>query len=252
MRKIAVINQKGGVGKTTTAVNLAYGLAKEGQKVLIIDLDPQGNISMSLNFEQLAEGDVYDILVNDIAPQHCYSKVNDNLFVITSKETLTKAELILVGETSRETVLRRKFRRIKGFDFIILDCPPSLGLLNQNALLYVDEIFIPSSTDILSTKGTHKMIQAIKELNRVFNHAAEVSKIIPTLYDQRNKVCKTILKELRLEYGDIVMDPIHMSSKLKEAPGKGKSIFEYAKKSRGAAEYQKLVDIVLGVEYFSV
>lgn len=250
MRRIAVINQKGGVGKTTTTINLAFGLAKEGKKVLVIDLDPQGNIAMSLNVR--SEPDIYDVLIEGVSPQQCYTKITDNLSVITSKETLTKAEMILVGETSRETVIRRKLEPISGFDFIILDCPPSLGLLNQNALLYAQEVFVPSATDILSMKGMHQMIKAIETLNKVFKHNAKVSKIIPTLYDARNKICTIVLKQMREEYGEIVVDPIHMSSKLKEAPGKGKTIFEYAKNSRPAQEYQKLVDMVLGVEYFSV
>lgn len=250
MQKIAIINQKGGVGKTTTTINLAHGLAKQGKKVLVIDLDPQGNIATSLKIE--GDPDIFDILINGVNPQQCYKEVSENFFVITSKETLTKAQMILVGEPSRETVLRRKLAPISGFDFVLVDCPPSLGLLNQNALLYVDEIFIPSATDVLSMDGTRKMLRAIEELNKFFNHNAEVTKIIPTLFDQRNKICKTILRQMKEEYGDKVMDPIHINSKLKEAPGKGQTIFDYAAKSRGAIEYQKLVDIVLGMEYFSV
>ena len=250
MQKIAIINQKGGVGKTTTTVSLSHGLARQGKKVLVIDLDPQGNIATSLNLE--SEPDIYDILISGVNPQQCYLKVNDNLFIITSKETLTKASMILVGEPSRETVLRRKLAPITGFDFVFIDCPPSLGLLNQNALLYVDEVFIPSATDILSLDATKKMMSAIDHLNKVFSHNAKVTKIIPTMYDQRNKLCRQILRTMKEEYGDLVMDPIHMNSKIKEAPGKGKAIFDYARKSRGAQEYQKLVDIVLGMEYFSI
>src|SRR3989344_2461434 len=187
MKKIAIINQKVGVGKTTTTLNLAYGLAKEGKKVLVIDLDPQGNVATSLGVQ--SEPDIYDVIINGVNPQQCYQKVTENMFVITSKETLTKAEMILVGETSRETQMRRRLPPITGFDFVLLDCPPSLGLLNQNALLYADEVFIPSSTDVLSMAGMQSMIKAIEKLNHVFKHDAEVTKIIPTLYDQRNKIC---------------------------------------------------------------
>lgn len=250
MQKIAIINQKGGVGKTTTTISLAHGLAKQGKKVLIIDLDPQGNVGTCLNVE--SEPDIYDVLISGVNPQQCYQKVDENLFVITSRETLTKASMILVGEPSRETVLQRKLDPISGFDFVFVDCPPSLGLLNQNALLYANEVFIPSATDVLSLDATRKMIGAIAHMNKVFKHDAEVTKIIPTLFDQRNKICKQVLRKMQEEYGDLVMDPIHMNSKLKEAPGKGKSIFDYAGKSRGAVEYQKLVDIVLGMEYFSI
>ncbi|MFC1775104.1 ParA family protein [Nanoarchaeota archaeon] len=250
MKKIAIINQKGGVGKTTTSINLAYGLAKDNKKVLVIDLDPQGNIGMSLNVD--SEIDIYDILVNGVNPAQCYKEVIENFSVITSKETLTKAEMILVGEAKRETILRRRLEPISGFDFVIIDCPPSLGLLNQNAMLFADEIFIPSATDVLSMKGMKNMIKAIEKLNEVFDHDAKITKIIPTMFDKRNKICKKVLREMKDEYGDIVMDPIHISSKLKEAPGKGQTIFQYAGKCRGAIEYQKLVNIVLGIEYFSV
>jgi chromosome partitioning protein len=237
MQKIAIINQKGGVGKTTTTINLAHGLAKQGKKVLVIDLDPQGNIGMSLN--KYSDPDIYDILVNGVNPQQCYQEIDTNFSVITSRETLTKASMILVGEPSRETVLRRKLEPISGFDYVFLDCPPSLGLLNQNALLYANEVFIPSATDILSMKAMHNMLDAISKLNEVFKHDAKVTR-------------KTILKKMQIDYGDIVTDPIHASSKFKEAPGKGQSIFDYAGRSRGAQEYQKLVEMVLGTEYFSI
>lgn len=243
MRKIVIINQKGGVGKTTTVVNLASGLAREGKKVLLIDLDPQGNVSTCLDVK--SKKDIYDIMMEDIEPADAITEASENLDVITSKETLTKAEMILVGEPSRETIMRRKLDKVKGYDFVFIDCAPSLGLLNQNAILYADEIFIPASTDVLALTGLRNMIKAIEKINSVFKHKAKVTKIIPTLYDQRNKICKDVLKSMRSEWDGLLAEPIRVNSKLKESPGSGKSIFGYDASSRGAKDYKVLVDDVM-------
>ena len=154
--------------------------------------------------------------------------------------------MILVGEQNREMVLRRKLAPITGYDFVILDCPPSLGLLNQNAMLYADEIFIPTSTDALGMVGLRNMMAAIQTLNKVFGHKLQVSKIVPTLYDARNKVCKTTLMELNTEFKSLITDPIHANTKLKEAPKYGQPIFVYDKLGRATKDYQLLVDHVLG------
>lgn len=246
MRKICVINQKGGVGKTTTVVNLAYGLSKAGKKTLIIDLDAQGNVSTCLGTR--SDHDIYEVLIDNLNPTACIKNVSENLDLISSKETLTKAEMILVGEQNREMVLRRKLAPITGYDFVLLDCPPSLGLLNQNAMLYADEIVIPTSTDALGLVGLKNMTQAINTLNNVFGHKLRVSKIIPTLYDLRNKVCKNAYNDLTKQYGELVTNPIHMSSKLKEAPQYGQPIFVYDKAGRATKDYQHLVDNILGKE----
>ena len=241
MRRICIINQKGGVGKTTTAVNLGWGLAKEGKKVLIIDLDAQGNISSCLPAE--SKKDLYDFLVEGADIGECISHVTDNLDVIQSKETLTKAELILVGEQSRETFLKRKLDALKhyNYDYVILDCPPSLGLLNQNAILYSYEAVIPASTDVLGFDGLKKITAAIHKINDVFGHNCMISKIVPTLFDVRNKVCVSTLKQMQSEFYELVSDPIRINAKIKEAPSVKQSIFEYDKTSRGAEDYKNLV-----------
>ncbi len=243
MRKICVINQKGGVGKTTTSINLGVGLAKEGKKVLIIDLDAQGNVGTCLPAE--SKKDIYDFLVENADIRECISCVSENLDIIKSKETLAKAELILVGESSRETVLRRKLQNLSGYDYVLLDCPPSLSLLNQNAMLFAHEAVIPASTDILGIDALRKMRFIVDKINDVFAHNLTITKVVPTLYDVRNKVCNLVLKQMQSEFYELVSDPIRVNATLKEAPAEKKSIFEYAPASRGAEDYRKLVRHVL-------
>ena len=245
MRKICVINQKGGVGKTTTSVNVGWGLAREGKKVLIIDLDAQGNISTCLPAE--SKKDLFDLLIEGADIGECISHVTENLDILKSRETITKAELILVGEQSRETVLRRKLDGLKryNYDYVLLDCPPSLGLLNQNAILYCNEALIPASTDVLGYDGLKKMVAAINKINDVFGHSCTITKIVPTLFDIRNKICVSTLKQMQSEFYELVSDPIRINAKLKEAPSVKKSIFEYDKSSRGAEDYKNLVKQVV-------
>ncbi|MBU1975173.1 MAG: ParA family protein [Nanoarchaeota archaeon] len=243
MRKIAIINQKGGVGKTTTAINLAAGLAKRGFKVLILDLDGQGNISTALNIN--AEKDMYSMLVEKQEPESCMTEVRENISVIPSNDTLEKAEVIMSGQPSRETILKRALQDVRGFDYILLDCPPSLSILNQNALLYADEAFIPASTDFLGLDALRKMLKEIDTINNVFSHECDVTMIIPTMFDGRNKTCKEHHKLMKTEFNGIpISEPIRINSKLKEMPKSGKTIFEYANSSRGAQDYKKLVDLV--------
>ncbi|MFH1649623.1 MAG: ParA family protein [Candidatus Woesearchaeota archaeon] len=240
MRKIAVINQKGGVGKTTTTVNLASGLANKGNKVLILDLDAQGNVSTCLGVK--ATKHMYHLLVERKEPWECITKINENLHVIPSNEMLEKAEILLSGEPARETVLRRAMDELEGYDFVFIDCPPSLGLLNQNALLYADEALIPVSTEYLGVDALKKMLIAIDTLNDIFKHHLRVSAIVPTMYDKRNKTCIESIRTIRQSYNGVVTEPIRMNSKLKEAPSKKQSIFDYAKSSSGALDYGRLVD----------
>lgn len=248
MRKICIINQKGGVAKTTTTVNLASALATKEKRVLVIDLDPQGNISTCL----CVHGDktVYDLLINDVDPAECIVNVSENLDVITSDSSLAKAELIITGQTSRETFLRRKLEPIFNYDYVLIDCPPSLSLLNINALLYANEAFVPVSTDFLALDALKKITQLIGEINELFDHDIKITQVIPTLYDRRNKSCVQTLKDIRRGYEELVTNPIRMNSKLREAPSAGKDIFDYARRSPGAEDYKKLAQVVLEAEEY--
>ncbi len=248
MRKICIINQKGGVGKTTTTVNLAAGLSRNGKKVLLIDLDPQGSISACIKHE--TEKNLYHVLVENADIKECINHIGMNLDVINADFTLAKAEQILVGEPSRESILVRKFEDVKDYDYILLDCPPSLRLLTQNALLFADEAIIPVATDVLGYDGLIKMIQIITDFNAIFHHDIKVTKIIPTLFDSRNKICKEMLERMYNEFTcHLVTAPVRINSKLKEAPRAKVSIFTYDPKSHGAEDYWQLVKSVVADEH---
>jgi chromosome partitioning protein len=246
MRKICIINQKGGVAKTTTTVNLASALAGAEKRVLVIDLDPQGNISTCLCIHN--DKTMYDLLVDDADIFDCIVNVSEGLDVITSDSSLAKAELIITGQTSRETVLRRKLEGIFNYDYVLIDCPPSLSLLNINALLFANEAFVPVATDFLALDALKKITQTISEINELFDHDIKITQVIPTLYDQRNKSCKETLKSIKRGYEELVSSPIRINSKLREAPSVGKNIFEYAKRSPGANDYRKLAKTVMEAE----
>ena len=246
MRKICIINQKGGVAKTTTAVNLASGLSREGKRVLLVDMDAQGGIKTSFNCDD--QPDMHDILVEGINATEAIRPLGKGLDVITSKETLTRTELILTNEKNRETLLKRKFEVIENYDYVIIDCPPSLGILTQNVLLYADEAFIPVSTDYLGLDGLKRISKTIERINNVFDHKIRITKIIPTLFDKRNKICRKTLDQIRSEYYEVVSEPIRIDTKLKEAPSMGKSIFSYALRSRGAKDYSRLIQSVINDE----
>ncbi len=242
MRKICIINQKGGVGKTTTTVSLATGLAAAGRNVLVIDLDPQGNIATCLG---LPPGKtVYHFLVEGRSFAECIQRAGEHLYVLPSTEALTKAELILAGEQSRETFLKRKMKEVKGYDYILIDCPPSLGLLNQNALIYADEAIIPTSTDPLGVDALRKMTEAIATINDLFGHDLKIGSVIPTMYDARLRTCQESLAAIQERHYERVTSPVRVNSKLREAPKHGQAIFAYAKSSNGAKDYRSVLQFV--------
>jgi len=248
MRKICIINQKGGVAKTTTTISLATCLAVKGKRVLVIDLDPQGNVGTSLCIK--LEKTVYDLLVNEEEVSECIINVSENFDAIISDSSLAKAELILAGQTSRETVLRRKLEPVFNYDYIFIDCPPSLSLLNINALIFSQEAFVPVATDFLALEALKKMTNIIDEINELFDHDLRITNVIPTMFDKRSKASKQTLEQIRIGYEDLVTEPIRVNTKLKEAPSVGKDIFDFAKSSRGAKDYLKLTQSVMANEYY--
>ena len=245
MRTICIINQKGGVGKTTTAVNLAAGLSRNDQKILLVDLDPQGNVNTSLKLN--AQYDIYDAMTGKQDINNCIFNVAKNFDAIVSKETLTKAEYYISTQPNSKLILKNLLSRIENYDYVIVDCPPSLGMLNQNAMAFCQEAFIPVSTDFLGFDALEKMEVVVKKINESYDHDIKISKIIPTMFDKRNKICKETLQMIETRYNGLSSIPIRMNSKLKEAPKYGKSIFSYARSSNGAKDYKQLVEEVLAM-----
>lgn len=239
------MNQKGGVGKTTTAINLAAGLSRNDKRVLLIDLDPQGNVDSSLKTK--SEYDLYDALIGVEAIHQCIVNVATNFDIITSKETLTKAEYYLARQEDSRMLLRDMLAKLNGYDYIIVDCPPSLGIINQNALAYCKEAFVPVSTDYLGYEALNKMQGIIKTINKNYGHDIKISKVIPTMFDKRLKECKTTLAQIQQDFPSQTTYPIRLNSKLKEAPRFGQSIFTYAKNSPGARDYGQLIEDVMSM-----
>ncbi len=246
MRKVCIMNHKGGVAKTTTAVNLAAGLSRHDKKVLLIDLDPQGNIDLSLRIQ--ANYTIYDALLGNVPISRCIITLAKNFDIITSKETLTKAEHYMAAQPKTRQLLRELLDTLQGYDYLIVDCPPSLGVLNQNVMAFCDEAFVPTSTDFLGHDALRKMHDIVKKINQSYDHHLRITKIIPTLFDKRNRICRDTLEDMHKENSGVVSTPIRLNSKVKEAPKYGQSIFKYAKNSTGAKDYGKLVEEILAME----
>jgi chromosome partitioning protein len=243
LRKISIINQKGGVGKTTVTLNIAAGLARAGKRVLIVDCDPQGNIETCLPIND-DTSTLCDLIMEQAELSDCIAKVAVNLDVITSGP-LHKAELYLAECENREYVVSRVLDDIEGYDYVLLDCPPSMGLLTQNVLLYAEEAYVPVSTDILGVDALQKVAKSIESLNERFGHSLLITKVIPTMYDQRNRICVECLKQVQNEFYEIVSKPIRVNAKLKECAKVKRSIFSYDNSSRGAEDFRELVKQVL-------
>ena len=241
MRKIAIVSQKGGVGKTTTTLSLGAGLSRIGKKCLVVDLDPQGNIATSVLDEN--EKGIFEYLIYDAPLKNCITHMGANLDLLTSSGNLQKAENLLQKKPSN--FLTGKLSKIDGFDYLLIDLAPSISELNKQALMFCDEVIIPVSTDYLGYDALEKTIKTIQEINEEHDLNIKVTKIVPTMYDQRLKISKDTLSQIEANYYTITSNPIRVDSKLKEAPKAKKSIFSYAPSSKGAHDYTELVKRVV-------
>jgi len=242
--RLAVFNHKGGTGKTTTSVSLAAGLAARGLRVLLVDTDSQGNVSVSLGVKP--EKTLYHVLVMGLRPEQAAVRVRPNLDLVPSNETLAAAELYLAGRQNRDRILRERLApAYEGYDVVLLDCSPSLSLLNQNALVAADGIIVPVACDFLSLVGVRQVIKTVKNVNSLLHHPVQIHGVLPTFYDARARICRDAVDALREHFGDRVLPPIRSATRLKEAPAQGKTIFEFAPESNAAEDYQRIVDLLV-------
>ncbi len=248
MRKIALVNQKGGVGKTTTAVNLSAAIARLDRKVLLVDLDPQSNATISLGVlpHEQKENTSYALLngapVNPI-------KLSDNLHLIPSSIDLAGAEMELTSAIGRETILRDALAEITGYDFLILDCSPSLGLLSVNSLTTATEVIVPLQCEFLALHGISLLIKTVELVKKRLNPALNITGVIPCMYDVRKGLARDVVVEIERHFGDkVTKTKIRSNVRLAEAPSHGKSIFDYAPDSYGAEDYLALAREIVGIE----
>lgn len=238
---LAILNQKGGTGKTTTSVSLAAGLAEHGHQVLLVDLDSQGHIGISLGVEP--DRTLFDVVVEDRPLEECVEEARPNLDVLCADDSLADAEIHLARlEGRRDRVLSQRFGDTPNYEYVILDCGPSLSLLNKNALTYADHLIVPVGCDYLSLVGVKQVMQTLKKVNRALMNPVDLLGILPTFYDMRNNISEESIKTLESHFHDKVLSPIRVNTRLKEAPGENQTIFEYAPNSRGAEDYRELVD----------
>jgi chromosome partitioning protein len=240
LKRLAVYNLKGGTGKTTTAVSLAAGLAALGRKILLVDGDPQGSVSVSLGVTN--RRGLYQVLVLGTSPPLCTVKARENLDVMLSDRSLAASEVFLASRPDRYRVMRDRLAGLQGYDLIIIDCSPSLGLLSQNALRCADALIAPVSCDYLGVVGLEQAVQTVEDLKRRTGHGTRLIGVLPTFYDSRLIVCREAMDTMNQRYGDAMLEPIRINVQLREAPAQKLSIFEHAARSTGAEDYQKLAE----------
>ncbi|CAN5683504.1 hypothetical protein BH09MYX1_BH09MYX1_23130 [soil metagenome] len=243
-RMLAIFNHKGGTGKTTTSVSVAAGLATRGLRVLLVDTDSQGNVAVSPGIK--AERSLYHVLVMGLPPETAIVNVRPGFDVLPSNETLAAAELYLAGRQNRDRVLRDRLAKMRDkYDVVVLDCSPSLSLLNQNALVAAEGILVPVACDFLSLVGVRQVIKTVKSVNSLLHHPVQIWGVLPTFYDARARICRAATDTLKQHFGERCLAPVRAGTRIKEAPAQGKTIFEHAPDSNAAEDYLRVVDALV-------
>ena len=252
-KAIAIFNQKGGVGKTTTNINLAACLAKKGKKILVLDIDPQGNTTSGLGIEKKAlKKSSYDLLIeDDINAEDVILKTGvDNLDIIPANVSLSGAEVELAIIRGREKRLKKALNQVKEkYDFIFIDCPPSLGLLTINSLTAVDSVLIPIQCEFYALEGVAQLMNTIEIVRKNLNEKLYVQGVILSMFDGRTNLSVQVVEEVKKYFREKVYKTvIPRNVRLAEAPSYGLPIIEYDPKSKGAEAYREFADEFLGVE----
>ena len=259
MRSIAIINQKGGVGKTTTAVNLSAALAEAGNRVWLIDLDPQAHASLHLGFGMEQEYlSIYDVLTADVSLPEVLHSVDDNLWLSPAHIDLAAAEMELAGAVGREIILRDRMEEVaEEFDYIIFDCPPSLGILTLNALTTANEVFLPLQPHFLALHGLSKLLRTIELVARRLNDQLVLSSVIYCMFDTGTRLANEVVDDVEIFFDEqresnsvwaqteSFDTRIRRNIRLAEAPSYGQSIFQYSPDSNGAQDYRSLAAEVM-------
>ncbi|WP_373897215.1 ParA family protein [Haloimpatiens sp. FM7315] len=245
MKVICVFNQKGGVGKTTTNINLCSYLANKGYKILTIDIDPQGNTTSGLGLDKKnISTSVYDVIASDKSIEEAIIKIEliENLYIIPSTVELAGAEVELISKENREIILKDKLEKIKDdFDYVFIDCPPSLGFLTINALTASDSVIIPIQCEFYALEGVGQLVNTLQLVKKSLNDSLEIEGIVMSMFDSRTKLSNEVVDEVKKYFNDkVYKTTIPRNVRLAEAPSFGLPIILYDDKCRGAEAYEKL------------
>ena len=247
MKSICIFNQKGGVGKTTTNINLCSYLAMQGKRVLTIDIDPQGNTTSGLGFDKRkVDLSVYDLLTSDVSIRDTIKECElvNNLYLVPSTMELAGAEVELINKNNRENTLKEKLKEVEGeFDYVFIDCPPSLGILTINALTAADSVLTPIQCEFYALEGVGQLVNTIQLVKKSLNKKLEIEGVILSMYDNRTKLCNEVVVEVKKYFNDKVYETtIPRNIRLAEAPSFGLPIMLYDDKCKGAEAYEDLAN----------